>query len=103
MTAQVWVTLVVGVLASVGVVGTLWQRQMSETIDRRLRREWDARAEWWRRYMWAVERAESDDPDVQARGYVMLDVLAGSPLLTPSELDILVAMSRLHPRPTEEV
>lgn len=102
MTAQVWVTLVVGMFASAGVVGTLWQRQKSEAEDRALRREQDARAEWWRRYLWAVERAESDDPNVRSRGLVLLDVLAGSPLATASEADVLAAMGTMYVNSPEE-
>lgn len=62
--AQNWVTLVVGLLAASGVIGTLWQRQRSEATDRRLRLEYEARAEWWRRFEWAADKSVSGDIEV---------------------------------------
>ncbi|ALG86290.1 hypothetical protein [Gordonia phthalatica] len=65
MTAQTWVALVVGLLATAGVVGTLWQRQRSEATDRFHRLQHEARVEWWKRYQWAVEQSDSRSPKAQ--------------------------------------
>jgi hypothetical protein len=50
MPAQAWVTLVVGMVATIGVLVT-W-RQKNDA---------DSRSEWWRRTAWAVERSLGDD------------------------------------------
>lgn len=96
MGAQQWVTLVVGLAATIGVVATLWQRQRSEHLDR-VDRRWDrrredeqqSRSEWWRRWEWAVELALSRDSAREATGIETLEALVLSPLLTPSEFDII--------------
>jgi hypothetical protein len=48
--AQAWVTLIVGLAATVGVLVT-WRQK--NTADRR--------SEWWRRTTWAFERSLSDN------------------------------------------
>ncbi|MFT3662668.1 MAG: hypothetical protein QM809_15200 [Gordonia sp. (in: high G+C Gram-positive bacteria)] len=96
MGAQQWVTLTVGLVASIGVIATLWQRQRSEHLDRvelrrdRARRdEYEARSEWWRRWQWAVEMALADDDARERTGIETLDALVMSSLVTGSELDIV--------------
>ncbi|MDQ2629338.1 hypothetical protein [Mycolicibacter senuensis] len=54
MPPQSWVTLIVGGLATVGVIAT-WQQKNRA----------DRRSEWWRRTTWAFERTFSDN-DSQA-------------------------------------
>ncbi|WP_232425905.1 hypothetical protein [Mycobacterium sp. JS623] len=43
MPAQAWVTLIVGLVATTGVLITWWQKN---TADRR--------SEWWRRVTWGL-------------------------------------------------
>ncbi|WP_440713236.1 hypothetical protein [Gordonia sp. FQ] len=93
MGAQQWVTLVVGLTAGFGVIATLWQRQRSEHHDRRERAEQQARAEWWKRWQWAIELALADEPSHQQVGMETLDSLTRSPLVTASEIDIVVAFT----------
>lgn len=96
MGAQQWVTLTVGLVATFGVLATLWQRQRSEHLDRRERAgqqaradEQSARAEWWRRWQWAVELAVSGDAAREAVGVETLAALVRSPLVTVSESDMV--------------
>ncbi|GEE01612.1 hypothetical protein nbrc107696_20580 [Gordonia spumicola] len=98
MTPQAWVTLVVGVLASIGVVGTLLQRQRSEAADRMHRDRFDARAEWWRRFQWAAEQAHEGDDASSELGFAVLEALTESPLVTSSEIGILAATANLRAR-----
>jgi hypothetical protein len=92
---QAWVTLAVGVLASAGVIGTLWQRDRSEAQDRRIRLEYEARVEWWRRFQWAAEQSASPDDAAQRLGMAIMDALTDSPLVTASESGILDAVGKL--------
>lgn len=101
MIAQVWATVVVGLLATAGVLATLWQRQLSEATDRRHRTEVEARAEWWRRYEFAVGAALSTDLTERDFGVAILDSLTSSPLVTASEAGIIAATS-VTVEPTEE-
>lgn len=96
MAAQYWVMLVVAGLTAAGVLGTLWQRQRSEQIDRALNAEHEARTEWWRRFEWAAEQSLKPDDGAQAFGLGILDALSKSPLVTTSEREILrvVAVGR---------
>ncbi len=78
MSSQAWVTLVVGIIASVGVTVT-WQQKNRA----------DRRTEWWRRTTWAFERTFSDK-DAEARlGWTVLVTLIGSRLATRDDSDIL--------------
>lgn len=95
VTAQVWVNLLVGLLASVGLVGTLWQRQLSEHRDRIQRLEQDARIEWWRRFQWAAEQTTQEDRTAQSMGWALIESLVESPLLTASETGIVVAITNI--------
>ncbi|WP_440713609.1 hypothetical protein [Gordonia sp. FQ] len=97
MNAQVWVTLILGVSATAGVLATLWQRQRSEERDRAQRAEYDSRSEWWKRYEWAVEQAYgTDDRGRQFMGLDVLGELIRSPLATRSEWGLIRALV-IHP------
>ncbi|WP_308014206.1 MULTISPECIES: hypothetical protein [unclassified Rhodococcus (in: high G+C Gram-positive bacteria)] len=78
MPAQAWVTLVIGLIATIGVIVT-WQQKNSA----------DRRSEWWRRTTWAFERTFSDS-DVEAElGWRVLETLVGSKLVTRSDSDLV--------------
>ncbi|MFT3660818.1 MAG: hypothetical protein QM809_05320 [Gordonia sp. (in: high G+C Gram-positive bacteria)] len=102
MTAQAWVTLMVGLPATIGVVGTLWQRQHSEQIDREHRLEIDSRSEWWRRFQWAAEQSVAQNPEARLLGRRVLRGLLRSSLLTGSEREI-AAMLVVNRAEGEEV
>lgn len=96
MAAQAWVALVLGLLTSAGVIGTLWQRQHSERVDREHRLEIESRAEWWRRFQWAAEQSISLNGEGRLLGMTIVQSLTTSPLLTGSERGIVesVLMAR---------
>ncbi|MEZ5211844.1 hypothetical protein MYK68_08665 [Gordonia sp. PP30] len=97
MNAQVWVTLILGVSATAGVLATLWQRQRSEERDRAQRAEYDSRSEWWKRYEWAVEQAyATDDRGRQLLGLDVLTELLDSSLATRSEWGVIRVLV-MHP------
>jgi hypothetical protein len=72
------VTLIVGLVAIVGVLVT-WRQK--NTADRR--------SEWWRRTAWAFERSLSDNNVEAELGWMVLRTLAGSTLATRSDSDIV--------------
>jgi hypothetical protein len=76
--AQAWVTLIVGLAATVGVLVT-WRQK--NTADRR--------SEWWRRTAWAFERSLSDNNVEAQLGWKVLDALLGSTLVTNSDSNIV--------------
>lgn len=78
MPAQAWVTVIVGLVATGGVLVTWWQKN---TADRR--------SEWWRRVTWAFERTFSSDDTEAALGWKMLDTLLQSKLATRGDSDIV--------------
>lgn len=90
---QLLVPLTVGLLATAGVIATLWQRQRSEQVDRRHRLEYEARVEWWRRFAWAADKTVSEDEDARLLGVSIVSALAESPLLTESERGIVEAVT----------
>lgn len=96
MTSQTWVQLIVGLVASLGIVGTLWQRQHSERVDRVLRLDQEARVEWWRRFQWAAEQSTLDNFEARIQGLMIIEALADSPLLTSSERGIVEAVAGLE-------
>lgn len=92
MAAQAWVTLIVGGLATAGVLIT-WQQKNRA----------DRRSEWWRRTTWAFERTFSDD-DAHARvGWKMLKVLAGSKLATKDDSAFVLVIAEHEVLATEDV
>jgi hypothetical protein len=78
MPAQAWVTVVVGVIATVGVIVT-W-RQKNDA---------DRRSEWWRRTAWAFERTLSDEPIEAELGWKVLGTLVDSRLATKADSDVV--------------
>jgi hypothetical protein len=75
--AQAWVTLIVGSVATLGVIVT-WQQKNRA----------DRRSEWWRRTQWAFERTFTTDYDEAELGWNMLLTLAGSRLATRDDSEI---------------
>lgn len=67
MPAQAWVTLIIGLIATAGVLIT-WRQK--NTADRR--------SEWWRRTTWALELTFSGEQDQRRLGWSLLLVLATS-------------------------
>lgn len=82
MPAQAWVTLIVGLVATVGVLVT-WQQK--NTADRR--------SEWWRRTSWALDLTFSDAQEKRQLGWSLLLALAGSKLVTKGDSDVMQAVA----------
>lgn len=82
MPAQAWVTLIVGIAATTGVVIT-WRQK--NTADRR--------SEWWRRTIWALERTLSSDNTEALLGWTMLNTLLRSTLATRDDAEIVQAIA----------
>ncbi|MCA2241160.1 MULTISPECIES: hypothetical protein [Mycobacterium] len=78
MPAQAWVTLIVGGLATIGVIVT-WQQKNQA----------DRRSEWWRRTQWAFERTFTTEYDEAVVGWKMLSKLAASKLATKDDSEII--------------
>ncbi len=86
MTAQAWVTLVVGIVAVVGVGFTIVQRTRA-----------DNRREWWARFSWALDAAYSTDADQRRDGWRIVTALTRSPLATETEETVIEALTRPPP------
>jgi hypothetical protein len=72
------VTLIVGTIAAVAVIGTWRQKNKS-----------DNRSEWWRRTAWAFERTFSDsDPEAEL-GWKGLSSLTGFRVATRDDSDMI--------------
>ncbi|MFG1930230.1 hypothetical protein ACGFK1_06190 [Mycobacterium sp. NPDC048908] len=71
-------TLVVGLVAAIGVIVT-WQQRNNA----------DRRSEFWRRTTWAYERTFSAGDAEAEVGWRMLDILMGSRLATRSDSEIV--------------
>ncbi|MCZ4517656.1 hypothetical protein O4220_03945 [Rhodococcus ruber] len=82
MPAQAWVTLVVGVLAVVGVALTVRQRTVA-----------DKRAQAWQRITWCLDHTMSTDDAEAALGWDIYGAVTDSPLITRTEQDVLVALA----------
>lgn len=82
MPAQAWVTLVVGVLAVVGVALTIRQRTVV-----------DKRAQAWQRITWCLDHTVSADDAEAALGWDIYGAVTDSPLITRTEQDVLVAVA----------
>lgn len=91
MPAQAWVTLIIGLIATIGVLVT-WRQK--NTADRR--------SEWWRRLAWAYERAFGDDPAEQELGWELINVLVASQLATSDDSDIVQVVGELIARSAGE-
>ncbi|WP_234786352.1 hypothetical protein [Mycolicibacter sinensis] len=75
---QSWVTLIVGGLATVGVVVT-WQQKNRA----------DRRSEWWRRTTWAFERTFDQSNSQAGLGWSLLATLMRSKLVTVDDGSIV--------------
>lgn len=81
-----WLSFVGGFLGGfLGAVATLFAA--------RLREKGAKREEWWRRVQWAADLALGDDPRSQAAGLNILGKLAGSPLATDDDAQLLAIFS----------
>lgn len=78
MPAQAWVTFIVGLVATIGVIIT-WQQKNSA----------DSRSEWWRRTTWAFERTFSASDSEAQLEWKVLETLVKSRLATRSDSDIV--------------
>lgn len=78
MPAQAWVTLIIGGLATIGVLVT-WQQKNRA----------DRRSEWWRRTTWAFERTFSADDSQAQLGWTMLSALISSTLATKDDTEFV--------------
>ena len=77
-----WATLIVGVLAVVGVALTVRQRTVA-----------DKRAQAWQRITWCLERTTSDNEAEAALGWDIYTPVTDSPLITRTERDVLRAVA----------
>ncbi|WPF65342.1 MULTISPECIES: hypothetical protein [unclassified Corynebacterium] len=60
----------------------------------------DNRAEWWQRFIWAVDKTQDPSTLLREMGWNALEELSGSALLTPTELYWVRSGTQvLHPRP----
>ncbi|OZC51449.1 hypothetical protein CH286_04330 [Rhodococcus sp. WWJCD1] len=82
MPAQTWVTLIVGVLAVVGVALTIRQRTVA-----------DRRAQAGQRITWCLDHTVSTDDAEAALGWDIYGAVTDSPLITRTEQDVLVALA----------
>ncbi|MDJ0395829.1 hypothetical protein QMK17_21140 [Rhodococcus sp. G-MC3] len=78
MPAQAWVTLIIGLVATIGVIIT-WQQKNSA----------DRRSEWFRRTTWAFDRTFSTSDTEAQLGWKVLETLVASRLATRSDSDIV--------------
>ncbi|AMY19944.1 hypothetical protein R4172_04515 [Rhodococcus kroppenstedtii] len=78
MNAQAWVTLVVGVLAVVGVAMTVRQRTVA-----------DRRAQAWQRIAWCLDHTVGDKPVEVELGWDIYGTVTESPLVTNTEKGLL--------------
>ncbi|MGV9669261.1 hypothetical protein ACWDPV_01535 [Gordonia sp. NPDC003504] len=74
MPAHAWVTLIVGLVAAIGVIMTMTQKQRA-----------DNRREWWTRFEWTMEATDSTNRDQRRDGWRVIAILAESRLMTASE------------------
>ena len=82
MPAQAWVTLIVGVLAVVGVALTVRQRTIA-----------DKRTQAWQRITWCLDHTVGNDPDEAELGWDIYATVTDSPLITKTEEAVLVAVA----------
>ncbi|UAK37752.1 hypothetical protein K8O93_22180 [Gordonia bronchialis] len=89
MSAQSWVTLVVGVIGFAGLIAGMVQRTLA-----------DRRAEWWLRASWAVDHVLSENGTARVVGFDVLARLQSSPLITKTEADVFLHLAHLLLRET---
>lgn len=78
MPAQAWITLIVGVLAIVGVVATVSQRTRA-----------DNRAQSWQRITWCLERTVSVNDDEATLGWEVFGTVSRTPFIARTDRDTL--------------
>ncbi|MEP9415079.1 hypothetical protein ABLE92_12130 [Gordonia sp. VNQ95] len=78
MPAQAWVTLIVGLVAAIGVIVTMTQKQRA-----------DNRREWWTRFEWALEATHSTNRDPRRDRWRVIANLAESRLMTATERSLV--------------
>ena len=78
MPAQAWVTLIVGVLAVVGVALTVRQRTIA-----------DKRTQAWQRITWCLDHTVSENDDEAELGWDIYATVTESPLITSTEKGVL--------------
>lgn len=83
MPTQSWVTLIVGSLATIGVIVT-WQQKNRA----------DRRSEWWRRTAWAFESTFSERNSQARLGWTLLATLLRSRLVTVDDGDIVQVIAQ---------
>ena len=98
MPAQSWVTLVVGVLAVLGVALTIRPRTIA-----------DKRAQDWQRITWCLDHTVSERDDEAELGWDVFATVTDSPLITSTERKVLLAVAGrsarralAQPRETED-
>ncbi|OZE92917.1 hypothetical protein CH299_28845 [Rhodococcus sp. 14-2686-1-2] len=74
MPAQAWITLIVGVLAVVGVMATVSQRTRA-----------DNRAQSWQRITWCLERTVSDNDEESELGWEVFGTVASTPFIAKTD------------------
>ncbi|MBX5330587.1 hypothetical protein HQO90_06305 [Rhodococcus fascians] len=74
MSAQAWITLIVGLLAVVGVAGTVSQRTRA-----------DNRSQSWQRITWCLERTVSENDDEAALGWKVFGTVATTPFIAKTD------------------
>ncbi|KAA0924507.1 MULTISPECIES: hypothetical protein [unclassified Rhodococcus (in: high G+C Gram-positive bacteria)] len=92
MPAQAWITLIVGLIAVVGVVGTVSQRTRA-----------DNRSQSWQRITWCLERTVSENDDEAALGWKVFGTVATTPFIARSDRDTLQAIADLTVKPQDDL
>lgn len=90
-----------GVQAAVsllGFAGLVWGIRLN-TQAHVHRAAADNRAEWWRRFVWAVDKTQEDSEHMRVLGYDALADLSGSDLITATELHLIQAAARATDSP----
>ena len=82
MPAQAWITLIVGVLATAGVIGTIRQRTLA-----------DARAQAWQRITWCLEHTVSENDREAELGWRLYSTVINSKLITNTERAMFVEIA----------
>ena len=82
LSRELFATLVLGLIATSGVLITWRQKNIA-----------DRRSEWWRRVAWAYERVFSADDEQQQLGWTLLKVLITSKLATKGDTDYVQAIA----------
>lgn len=78
---QVWAAfapVIAAVVAGLIAAAALWQKRRA-----------DNRSEWWKRMQWALDASFDEDPERQAMGLAVLEVLADSRMVTNEEIRIV--------------